>query len=495
MLTLSEIVTILVKADLLREVVIDGEWRGDYSSITKDFEISAIEYDSRKICPGSLFICKGMNFKTEYLYNSLKQGAIGYMSEYVIDEQTEVAIIVKNIQKAMAVVARAFYNYPDRYLTTIGITGTKGKTTTTYMVRQILADVNHDKVAQISSEDNILDGTTKENSSLTTPESLDLFKMMANAISNGIKYFVMEVSSQAYKMSRVYGITFDYGIFLNIGNDHISDCEHKTFDDYFSCKLELINNSKQIILNNQSNYSKFIEEQLQTKDVSYCTYGVEDDSEFRYEVLDNNQFKLIKPNIDILLQNKMPGDFNISNAMAAIVLALLNDIDITDVKESLTKVVVPGRMEKISSHSNIGYVDYAHNYLSLKEAMSYLKEQYPDRRLIVVTGCYGDKAKNRRYDVAKALTEEADIAILTQSDSQNEDSYDIIEEIASNLNDSKLEVYLIIERSEAIKTACSLAENGDIVVAFGKGHDQYIKVKGEKIPYEGDHNLMSKYLN
>lgn len=500
MITLKKIVDLLIEENLLRELVLNNEWHYIVTDQFADVKFNSLSYNSQEIEPESLFICKGFNFKEEYLKSALDNGAIGYMAEYLYDNYTNLAIIVKNVQKAMAVVARAFYDYPDKSLKTIGITGTKGKTTTAYMVRHVLKE-NGSRVAQLSSERNILDGKTEEVSTLTTPESLDLFRMMKKAVDFGMEYLVMEVSSQAYKLNRVYGITYDFGIFLNISPDHISDIEHPTFDDYFSCKIELFSNCKQAIVNADTDYYHLILDKINNKNLPCITYGMNRlDSDYNY-VMDGMKLDLHNNNDNVVkicdtFSLSMPGDFNKPNAVAAIIIGLLNQVEISDIKAGLKNTVVPGRMEYIHGLNNVDvYVDYAHNYLSMKEAMKFLHQAYPNGRVIAVTGSIGGKAKNRRHDLGKAMSEEANIAIVTSEDSQYENPQSIMDEIAQSIVNPQVEVHVIEDRKLAIKKACQIASSGDVIFIAGKGCETFLKVQGKTIDYPGDLQVALEYIN
>ena len=496
MITLKQVVNLLREEGLFCELIVHNDWHYQVPDEIAQQSFQHVDYDSRKVGQNTLYICKGLHFKEEYLHSAIKDGAKAYLSEK--NYQTNIpGIIVNDIQKAMAVVARAFYRYPDKDITTIGITGTKGKTTSTYMLRYILTEATNHKVAQTSSSKIILDGFTEIESNLTTPESLDLFRYLREAVDNGMEYFVMEVSSQAYKLKRVYGITFDIGTFLNISPDHISDIEHPHFSEYINCNLELLNHSKQVVLNQESDYLNFIEEYLQFHKIPYTLYGARKTADYYYTDIEGLTFE-IHNDADHYEQEfniTMPGRFNVSNAAGAITIAKLLKIADEDIRRGLQKTVVAGRMEKAeSSTGKIVYVDFAHNYLSMKECLQFLRLTYPDAKLFAITGSIGGKAKNRRVGLGKAMSEIADIAIITSEDSMDEDPQAIMQEIASGL-DPKMDYMMIEDRDEAIKTAITQAKPGDVVLIAGKGYEQFFKCKGETIPYIGDLATAKKYLD
>lgn len=238
--SLEDIRNLLLKENLLKEFVSPQGWHL-YAPENRVFK--KLSYDSRQVDAETLFFCKGLNFKEEYLTAAIAQGLNYYVAEEPYENEA-CGIIVTDIRKAMAILSMAFYDYPQNKMLVIGFTGTKGKTTAAYFTKAILDHTTNYKTALFSTMNTTLDGKSFFKSNLTTPESLDLYRMMAEAVENGMTHLVMEVSSQAYKTQRVYGLTLDVGIFLNISPDHISPIEHPTFDDYFYCKRQLILNSK-----------------------------------------------------------------------------------------------------------------------------------------------------------------------------------------------------------------------------------------------------------
>ena len=249
-LTLRTAARLLSDHGLLREVIHDDRWMMQVpDDPADDVPFSAITYDTRTVGGGSLLVCKG-RFRPEYLDGLDRRGLAAYVADTdysaVVDAP---GLIVDDPRKALSLLSAEFYGRPQDELTVIGITGTKGKTTTAYLTQAILNAHSGGRCALFSSVDNCLDGHTYEESDLTTPESLDAFRMMRQAADNGMRYLVMEVSSQAYKVHRVHGLTFDIGAFLNISPDHISPIEHPTFEDYLHCKRQLITNSKTLVVN------------------------------------------------------------------------------------------------------------------------------------------------------------------------------------------------------------------------------------------------------
>ena len=334
-------------------------------------------------------------------------------------EQSAVGIIVTDIRKAMAILSMAFYGYPQNDLQVIGYTGTKGKTTAAYFTKAILDHTTANKTALLSTMNTTLDGKTYFKSHLTTPESLDLYRMMAEAVKNGMTHLVMEVSSQAYKTQRVYGLTLDVGIFLNISPDHISPIEHPTFDDYFYCKRQLILNSKQVILNHESDYFDLLKETATVYGIPAIVYGRSTQADYEVKSLNDGShtFQVINHHgnlaIDTTYTIKLAGDFNQENATSAIIAAALTGASATDAQQGLKEARVPGRMDQLVQKNGAHvYVDYAHNYLSLKTLLEFAKKEHPKGKVIVVLGSPGNKAISRRHDFGKVLSETADIVFL-----------------------------------------------------------------------------------
>ena len=270
MLTLTQIQQILEKENLLREFITPDHW-SLAAPLEKKFH--KLSYDSREADADTLFFCKGNNFQVRYLEQALQTGLACYIAEQPYEVDAALAIIVTDIRKALAVLSMAFYDYPQNKLKLIGITGTKGKTTVAYFTKKILDITTQQKTALLSTLNTTLDGVTFFKSKLTTPESLDLYRMMAEAVTNGMTHLVMEVSSQAYKVARVYGLTFDVGIFLNISPDHIGPIEHPTFEDYFYCKRQLVANSRQMILHHEIDHFDLLNELAKAKKIPVITYG------------------------------------------------------------------------------------------------------------------------------------------------------------------------------------------------------------------------------
>lgn len=502
-ISLTVIRDCLLKENLLKEFIYSDNWQLNLPTALGTRTIQELSYDSRKVSPDTLFFCKGLNFKEEYLKNAVAAGLDIYVAETPYEVSATLGIIVTDIKKAMAIISMAFYDYPQNHLKLIGFTGTKGKTTAAYFTKYILDRTSAKKTAMLSTMNSTLDGQTFFKSKLTTPESLDLYRMMAEAVTNGMTHFIMEVSSQAYKTNRVYGLFFDVGIFLNITPDHISPIEHPTFDDYFYCKRQLIWHSKVIILNHEAAHFQLLKETAELAKVPAIVYSSQEHPEVDYTFTvsktDSLAFTVTSPTDSLGLsgnyQLRLGGDFNKGNALSAAIASGLVGASQADCQLGIAETTVPGRMESLTNKNGaIVYVDYAHNYDSLKNLLSYIRLEHPTGRLIVLIGSTGDKAISRRKDFGAVLSELADVAILTTDDPASEDPAKICQEIAEHIT-VELPIFTIIDRTEAIQKALEISQPGDAVVLAAKGADLYQKVNGVDVPYEGDFNVAQRLIN
>lgn len=474
-----------------------------------------IAYDSRKVSKNALFFCKG-NFKAEYLTDAIDAGASGYVAEkrYSVDDSVSY-LIVNDVQKAMALLSAAYYDFPQNDLFIIGITGTKGKTTSAYLTKGILDQMNHGKTALFSTVDRTVGPKPSDTfkSNLTTPESLDLFHDMRTAVDNGMTHLVMEVSSQAYKRDRVYGLKFNVGVFLNISPDHVGENEHPTFADYLFCKEQLLANSNYCLLNADSEHFDEIYYAAKSDVPADRLYTITHQAKQKLpdgnlidiqieniaETLLDSQFKLhaiSKKAQDLNLEADytitIPGDYNEGNATGAIVAAILAGAKQNEAISGLKGVKVAGRMEMVQTKQHgLVYIDYAHNYASLHALLEFLKSQRQVDRLIVVVGSTGNKGVSRREGFGKALSEgKADVAILTSDDPGYEDPMEIAKEIDSYIDHQRVgKVYFEMDRQKAIQKAIEMAHPQDVVVLAGKGEDKYQKINGVDTPYPNDLNV------
>lgn len=497
-ITVAEVLVLLNEHNLLLE--------SQFSNSSHRFD--QIAYNSKLVTDNCLFFCKG-NFKPAYLGDAQENGAAAYMSEKAYSNATIPGFIVTNIQKAMSLVSAAFFGFPQDKLPTIAYTGTKGKTTSAYFTKAILDQTYNQRVALSSTINTVVGPTSKDvlKSNLTTPESLDLFNNMHQAVENGMDHLVMEVSSQAYKKNRVYGLHYDVGVFLNISPDHIGRNEHPSFADYLHCKEQLLVNSNICILNADGSHLTdiFYAAKTTTQPENIFIYGrasENQETDFPVDIeyrsledsLTENQIQITAKTkkakslkIDGMYTLGIPGDYNEGNAVAAAITSALMGAKPAEIEYGLANTTVPGRMEiyQTKAHGTV-YVDYAHNYGSLHSVLDFLKKQAPNGKVTVITGSTGDKGIDRREGLGKAINESADKAYLTTDDPGTEDPKQIAEEIADHIDTTRVATSYIPDRKAAITKAVTESQKGDLVVVAGKGHDSYQKVNGENVPYEGD---------
>ena len=520
-LTLASAAALLREHQLLREIIQGDMWTDDASRIdAADVPFAAITYDTRKVAEGTLLCCKG-RFKAEYLDGIDAKGLQAYMAETDYSSVTRApGLIVNDSRKAMSLLSAEFYGRPQDELTLIGITGTKGKTTTAYFTQAMLGAISGGRAALFSSVDNCLDGRTYVESDLTTPESMDAFRMMREAVDNGMRYLVMEVSSQAYKVDRVYGLTFDVGAFLNISPDHISPIEHPTFEDYLHCKRQIVANSRTLVLGADSDHADLLREDAAGAGVPVVDFSMLDDApdvsgangdttatvigwpldtdhdayRFRADGHDLGDYRL-----------HLAGDFNYANALAAVAIAISAGVD--PLKEShalhaMETTRVPGRMElyRDEASDTAVIVDYAHNFASVTALLDFVDMRWRGRapRITLVAGSAGDKALDRRREIVEAAQERIARFVFTAEDTDTEPYEDICRDMLSHVTNPDVATSMIIDRVEAISDALAdaRADAGrcDVVLVIGKGDERWIKDRNRHVPYEGDDRVVERLL-
>ena len=483
-LGLNKIKEILIKNNLLIECNIINE------------DINYISCDSRNIERNSLFFCKGMYFKEKYLKEAIEKGAIAYVSEQKYKTGDTSYFIVSNVLKAMGIISLEFFNYPDRNLEKIGVTGTKGKTTVTYFLNNILEEYTNSRPGLISSIWTYT-GAKDEESHITTPEAMEIEKSFYEMVRSNIKNVTMEVSSQSYKRSRLEGVEFEYGLFLNIDKDHISELEHPNFEDYLNCKLEFLKHCKNVLINKDTKHLEEVLKAVKGKNVVF--FGSNNDADYYVTeiIKEENGFSFVVNNDELryskVFNIKMQGRFNIENALAAISVCKMLNIDDEIIQKGLLKTKVPGRMTIYEKSGITVIIDYAHNKLSFEKLYESLKTDYPNRRIISVGGTVGGKAYNRREEFGKIVGQASDYIYLTADDPQFEKTEDICKDIGKYIDDkSKFEI--IKDRKRAINKAITNSRSGDVIVLLSKGTDEYQRIKNKDVPYESDVKIVEKKL-
>lgn len=470
-----------------------------------DTIISGVTFNSKDVQKNNLFICKGLNFKVDYLKEAIKRGAVAYISEQTYDVGEDIPhILVTDIRKAMAPIASVFYNYPQEHIKIIGIGGTKGKTTTSYFVKAMLDEYlrqQNKKPAGLISTIVTYDGVEEEPSQNTTPEAVELIEHLANAVKAGLEYFVIEVSSQALKYHRTDGLPFEVAVFLNIDEDHISPIEHPTYEDYLASKLKMFSQTKHLILNNETAEREEVFERAAIDAVDYQTFSLVSEGVdfFAYDIQSDGfktDFNVRTKDWDQQYELAMPGLFNVENACAVIAVAETLQIPQKHVKNVLKDIKVPGRTEvyQTADEQIIAIVDYAHNRLSFENLFKSVEENYPGYRVVSVFGTTGGKALGRKRDLGMVAGKYADFVYLTMDDPGYQEVREISEEIGMYLEKYHTPYSMIDERPEAIQTAFKDVQEKTILLVMGKGRDNSNKIKGQDVPYANDVYYVKKFI-
>lgn len=465
----------------------------DYECVrgTLDREITKVIYDSRKICEGCLFICiVGANFDGHsFAAEAVEKGAkVLVVSKNVeVPENADVTIIkVENTRYAMAFISAAYFGNPAEKLKVIGITGTKGKTTTTYMVKSILENAGH-KVGLVGTIEIII-GDTHIHAENTTPESYLLQEYFAKMVEAGLDTVVMEVSSQALMLHRSQGFIFDYGIFTNLEPDHIGPNEHASFEEYMMYKGMLFKQCRVGIVNADDKHWKQV---LEGHTCEVETFGMSENCMLRAENMElvNKPGELgvsfhVKGLLDFEVEVPAPGRFSVYNALTAIAICRHFNVEIEDIKKALLSAQVKGRIEMVKVSDDFTLlIDYAHNAMALESLLVTLKE-YKPKRLVCMFGCGGNRSRQRRFEMGEVSGRLADLSIITSDNPRFEEPQAIIDDIKVGMEKTEGKYVEICDRKEAIAYAIAHGEPGDIIVLAGKGHEDYQEIRGVKYPMD-----------
>lgn len=452
---------------------------------SEDTEIKNIRNDSRKVEPGDLFFCimGAVSDGHQYAEEVAKKGAAVIVVEKSVNVPESVTVIcVESTRYAMGVISSAFYGKPSEKLTVIGLTGTKGKTTTTYMIREMLESAGI-KTGLIGTIE-IIDGACKIHADNTTPESILLHKYLRDMVENGCKAVVMEVSSQGLMLDRVAGVDFDYGIFTNLSKDHIGPNEHASFEEYRDWKAKLFTLCKTGIFNADDENAAYMMEHATCEKI---TYGEQKDADYRAESVSLYREKGVL-GIQYALTGKLqtevvvdlPGEFSVHNSLAAVAVADLLHVKDSDIRNILKKIKVRGRVEMIPiSDAFTLMIDYAHNAMALESLLTALRAYHP-KRLVTLFGCGGNRSKDRRFEMGEVSGHMSDFTIITSDNPRNEEPISIIEDIETGMKKTDGDYIKIPDRKEAIRYAIMHAKEGDVIVLAGKGHEDYQEICGIK---------------
>ena len=458
-----------------------------------DIEIKGLDSNSKEIKNGFLFVAiKG--FATDghqYVNSAIENGATAVLIEEGCDLKSlaipeDITIVMsKNTREALAICSSNFYGNPSKKFKLIGVTGTKGKTTTTFMIKEILEKAGK-KVGLIGTIATYCNGKKIKDSDRTTPESLELQRDFAQMAEAGVEVVVMEVSSQSLKLHRVDGCEFDIVLFTNFSEDHISPKEHPDMDDYFHSKLKLFEMCKTGIVNVDDLHGAKIPKLF--PDSNITTYGIDNYAnvlakdititnsyvDFKVKITDKNE----------RVKTGIPGRFSVYNSLAAICVAQKLGISPETVKEALMEVRVPGRSELVDNKKELPImIDYAHSPESLQNILQAVKS-YTRGKVISVFGCGGDRDSGKRPIMGEISGRIADFTFITSDNPRTENPEKIVAQIEEGMKKTKGKYKVIVDRTEAIREAIKMATKRDIIVLAGKGHEPYQEINGVKYPYD-----------
>ena len=447
-----------------------------------DTEVRDIIYDSRKIAPQTMFVCMvgAVTDGHKYIPDAIEKGA----SVIVVEREEEAVQIPEHItvlkvasaRYALALMSAALFDYPDRKLITIGLTGTKGKTTTTYMIKNVL-EMAGKKVGLIGTIGALI-GDEQIPSKNTTPESYELHRMFAAMVEAGCEYVVMEVSSQGLKLDRTAGICFDYGVFTNLSPDHIGPAEHASFEEYLQCKSLLFRQCKVGVVNADDVHWKAV---VAGHTCELKTFSVEDKAADADTVAVPAEKGNVAEKTDLTAYDI--GFIN-EDGKLGMHFAVKGCMECEAILQGLSKVQVKGRVEMLPVSKDYSVIiDYAHNEVSTRSVLTTLLEYHP-KRLICVYGGGGNRSKLRRYDMGEVTGEMADLCVLTCDNPRDEEIRDINNDIKVGLARSNGKYIEIDDRKEAIAYCIKNAQPGDMIVLLGKGHENYQEIKGVKYHFD-----------
>ena len=458
-----------------------------------DIEIEGIESNSKNVKNGYMFVAiSGFNSDGhDYIQNAIENGATVVVAENIKKINKDslpnnvTLIIAENTREFLALSSCNFYNNPSKKFKLIGITGTKGKTTTTFMIKEILEKAGK-KVGLIGTVATYINGKKLGDSERTTPESLELQKLFSKMVDEKVEYVVMEVSSQSLKLHRVDGCNFDLVAFTNLSEDHISEKEHPNMQDYFESKLKLFNMCKTGFVNIDDLHGNKIPQMFPENDIT--GYGIDNYGNFlAKDITITNSYVDFKVKItdkNERVKVDIPGRFTVYNALCAICICKKLGIEAETIKTALEKIKVPGRSEMVENKLEIPImIDYAHSPESLENILRAVKS-YTRGRVISVFGCGGDRDTRKRPIMGEISGKIADYTIITSDNPRTEDPEKIVEQIEKGISKTKGKYESIVDRTKAIEKAIKMANKNDIIVLAGKGHEPYQEINGVKHPFD-----------
>ncbi len=459
-------------------------------------EISKIEYDSKKIEPNDVFVAingfeeNGNDYIQEALEKKAKCIVLEKDSYDLGKIPEEVTVIeVENTRIALAKMATTYYGNPALSLKLIGVTGTKGKTTTAYMIRDIL-NASGKKTGMIGTIYNTYADKQIE-STRTSPESLDLQRLLKEMVDAGMEYVVMEVSSHALELHRVYGLKFIISVFTNLSEEHLDF--HKTMENYLAAKAKLFEMSDFAMINGDDIYAPKLMKMIHCK---VATYGLDNSVNLTAtDVKINGSYVEFKMYINKMLETitiKIPGRYTVYNALAAIGVCSLLNAQMDAILLALANVKVPGRSEVVDINKTFSVViDYAHNPSSL-EAILTATKRHAKGRVICVFGCGGNRDTEKRKLMGEISGRLADFTVITTDNPRNEEPMKIMQDIEEGIKQTRGLYKMIENRRQAIKFAMRIAWKNDIIILAGKGHETYQELKNHKKVHFDEREVVKK---
>lgn len=463
-----------------------------------DLKIKKIEYDSRQVKLGDLFVAiPGFSDDGHrYIQHAVKSGAVAVVAKEDGDYRTRAKVIVPDCREALALLASQFYGSPSKKLTTVGITGTNGKTTSSYLIRSILQKSDR-KVALIGTIAYWIDDRKTEAVN-TTPESLNLQRIFSRMLEQKMPAVVMEVSSHALALHRVDGTCFDVAVFTNLNHEHLDF--HKNMEAYRNAKGLLFKKLKKkggcAVVNMDDPHWRYFAQQAEAKCLTYSLNDPNADF-FTTNFICTPEKSLIDlstPSGDLRLDFKLVGESNIYNALASVAAGFALGIGPQAVKLGLEAIEgIPGRMERVQAGQDFNiWVDYAHTPHAFERLLKTARK-LTKGRLLFLFGCGGDRDQGKRPLMGKVASQFADLIFLTEDNPRSEDPRAIVQQIMYGMED-KDKAQIIIDRKKGIKKALKTAEPGDTLVLAGKGHEDYQVVGDNKIHFS-DRETVLELLN
>lgn len=454
-----------------------------------NIEITSLHSDSRVVEPGGLFVAiQGTSLNGEdYIPQAIERGAAAVVleNEECLEKlslpQDFPVVVVSNARIAVGRLACAFYGNPGEKLRLIGVTGTKGKTTTTFMIKAILEKTGF-KVGLVGSIAAFAGDKKLAETDRTTPESIELQKLLAEMVAEGVEIAIIEVSSQAMKMYRTEGLSFEVAVFTNLSKDHISPKEHANMEEYFACKCLLMEKADQLVINADDGRVASVKERLPQK--QGCTYGILRQADYQASIKhlrrDGAEFEVNGESVWV----SIPGKFSVYNALAAMTASSFFGASMEQVKDTLSDITVLGRSELVPNPLGISImIDYAHTPASLESILQAVRG-YVTGKVICAWGVGGDRDREKRPIMGEISGRLADYTVLMSDQVRTEDPMQILKDIEVGIIPTGKPYEIVVDRTEGIKKAISMANPGDMVLIPGLGHDKYLERNGVKYPYD-----------